>query len=97
MSVVSGGPSEASGVRAGTRQTTILLGMDMDGLEYLRSGGDLVTAIDDKPVTTFDDLLVYLESHKLPGERVRLTVIRSGDEERAITVVLGQRPRRAPQ
>jgi S1-C subfamily serine protease len=97
MSVVSGGPSEAAGVRAGTRQTTIPLGMDMDGLEYLRSGGDLVTAIDDEPVTTFDDLLVYLESHKSPGERVSLTVIRSGNEQRAITVVLGQRPRRAPQ
>jgi S1-C subfamily serine protease len=97
MSVVSGGPSEASGVRAGTRQTTILIGMDTDGLEYLRSGGDLVTAIDDQPVTTFDDLLVYLESDKSPGERVSLTVVRSGNEQRKITVVLGQRPRRAPQ
>jgi S1-C subfamily serine protease len=97
INVVSGGPSEASGVRAGTRQTTILMGMDKDGLEYLRSGGDLVTAIDDQPVTTFDDLLVYLESDKSPGERVSLTVVRSGNEQRKITVVLGQRPRRAPQ
>jgi S1-C subfamily serine protease len=84
-------------MRAGTGKTTILLGMDTDGLEYLRSGGDLVTAIDDEPVATFDDLLVYLESFKSPGERVNLTVIRSGNEERTITVVLGQRPRRAPQ
>jgi 2-alkenal reductase len=97
LEVVRGGPSESAGLRAGTTLTKIVLGVGMSGLEYLRGGGDLVTAIDDKPVTTFDDLLVYLESYKSPGERVSLTVLRAGNNQKIITVVLGQRPRRAPQ
>jgi len=97
MDVIKGGPSAAAGLRAGTIETKILLGVNTNGLEYLRSGGDLVISIDSKPVTTFDDLLMYLESFKSPGDRVSLTVIRSGDEQKTITVVLGQRPRRAPQ
>jgi S1-C subfamily serine protease len=97
IAVVKGGPSEAAGLRAGTTLTKILLGVGTDGLEYLRSGGDLIIAIDDEPVTTFDDLLVYLESRKSPGERVSLTVLRGDNDQQTITVVLGQRPVRAPQ
>jgi 2-alkenal reductase len=97
LDVVRGGPSDAAGLRAGNAQTKILLGIGTDGLEYLRSGGDLVIAIDEEPVTTFDDLLVYLESYMSPGERVSLTVLRAGNTQKTITVVLGQRPRRAPQ
>jgi serine protease Do len=97
LEVVKGGPSESAGLRAGTTVTKILLGVGVDGLEYLRSGGDLVTAIDNQPVTTFDDLLVYLESYMSPGDRVNLTVLRDGNNQKTITVVLGQRPGRAPQ
>jgi S1-C subfamily serine protease len=97
LSVIEGGPSEAAGLRSGTALTNILLGISGNGLEYLRSGGDLVTAIDSEPVTTFDDLLVYLESYKSPGESVDLTVLRRGDNQQTITVVLGQRPTQAPQ
>jgi S1-C subfamily serine protease len=97
VEVIQGGPSDAAGLRAGATETKILLGVDQSGLEYLRSGGDLVTAIDGKPVTTFDDLLVYLESFKSPGDRVNLTVLRSSNEQRTITVVLGRRPNRTLQ
>jgi S1-C subfamily serine protease len=97
IAVVKDGPSEAAGLRAGTTLTKILLGVGADGLEYLRSGGDLVIAIDNEPVTTFDDLLVYLESYKSPGESVSLTVLRRGSDQQTITVLLGQRPVRAPQ
>jgi 2-alkenal reductase len=97
LEVVKGGPSEAAGLRAGTSLTKIVLGVGMDGLEYLRSGGDLVIAIDDEPVMTFDDLLVYLESRMSPGDRVSLTVLRAGNDEKTLTVVLGERPRLAPQ
>jgi S1-C subfamily serine protease len=95
--VIKGGPSDAAGLRAGTAETRILLGVGQNGLEYLRSGSDLVTAIDDKPVTTFDDLLVYLESFKSPGDRVSLTILRDGNDQKTLTVVLGQRPRRVSQ
>jgi S1-C subfamily serine protease len=97
VEVIRGGPSDAAGLRAGSTETKILLGVNQNGLEYLRSGGDLVTAIDEKPVTTFDDLLVYLESFKAPGDRVNLTVLRNSNEQKTITVVLGQRPQRTLQ
>ncbi len=94
LSVVSNGPSARAGVRAGTTPTRIALGVGSGGIEYLTSGGDLIVAIDDTPVTTFDDLLVYLESYKSPGDTVTLKVLRSKDREETITVVLGQRPQR---
>jgi S1-C subfamily serine protease len=97
LQVIDGGPSDAAGLRAGTTQTNILLGVGQDGLQYLPSGGDLVTAIDDTPVTTFDDLLVYLESFRSPGDPVSLTVLRNGNQQVTITVVLGQRPHRTLQ
>jgi 2-alkenal reductase len=95
--VIKGGPSDAAGLRAGTVETRILLGVGRNGLEYLRRGSDLVTAIDEKPVTTFDDLLVYLESFKSPGDRVSLTVLRDGSDQKTLTIMLGQRPRRISQ
>jgi S1-C subfamily serine protease len=98
LEVIKGGPSDSAGLQqAGAKETKIPLGVGPSGLEYLRTGGDLITAIDDTPVTTFDDLLVYLESFKAPGDSVRLTVLRSGAQSTTITVVLGQRPRRALQ
>ncbi len=92
MTVVSGGPSARGGVRAGSQNTDVLLGMDMNGPVYLPSGGDLIVAIDDQPVKTFDDLLIYLESYKSPGEQVTLTVLRSTGEQR-LQITLGERPR----
>lgn len=92
MEVVSGGPSERGGVRAGSRNTDVVLGMDMNGPVYLPGGGDLIIAIDNQPVKTFDDLLIYLESYKSPGEQVTLTVLRSSGEEQ-VQVTLGERPR----
>lgn len=94
MSVTAGGPAERAGVRAGRTDTDVLLGVGPDGPIYLQKGGDLIIAIDDQPVTGFDDLLVYLESYKSPGDQVRLTVLRTGGEQLALTVKLGERPSR---
>ncbi len=92
MTVAEGGPAARGGLRAGAGNTDILLGVDMSGPIYLPSGGDLITAIDDQPVKRFDDLLIYLESSKSPGEQVTLTVLRSTGEKQ-VQVTLGERPR----
>ena len=78
-----GGPADKAGLKAGTQQTSI------DGL---LAGGDLVIAIDGRPVKTFDDLLRYLINSKSPGDTVVLTVLR-GEETLDITVTLDKRPR----
>ena len=93
MTVVSGGPSEKAGVRGASKDTKIVLDVGQQGPIYLQSGGDLITAIDGQKVTTFDDLLIYLERNKSPGDQVKLTVLRA-DGQKTLTVTLGERPSR---
>jgi 2-alkenal reductase len=68
--------------------------MGPDGLEYLPSGGDLIVSIDGQPISTFEDILIYLESFKAPGETVTLTARQADGSSREVTVTLGARPRR---
>ena len=51
-------------------------------------GGDLITAIDGKPVRTVDELLTEVEAHA-PGEVALLTVVREG-RKRDVKVKLGR-------
>ena len=93
ITVRGDGPSGRSGLRGGEKATTIVNGMGMKGPVYLPGGGDLIISIDDQVVKTFDDVLVYLESFKSPGETVTLTVLRPGKGELKLPVTLGERPR----
>lgn len=81
-SVVSGGPAEEAGVRAGTTPSSVT---------GLNKGGDLIVAMDGKPVRTFDDLLSYLVTNKAPGDTLVLTVVRDG-ERIDLTLTLTARP-----
>jgi S1-C subfamily serine protease len=97
MGVVRGGPADTAGLQPGTADSTILLGIDSFGRPaYLQRGGDLITAIDGQPLTGMSDLLIYLEEHTSPGQKVQLTVLQAGGQSRTLTVVLGQRPNQAP-
>ena len=58
-----------------------------------RIGGDLITAINEQPVTKFDDILYYLSSNTSPGDVVTLTILRNG-ELRTVDVTLAARPSR---
>ncbi len=82
-SVVRGGPADKAGIQAGTQPTSI---------GGLLAGGDLIIAIDGKPIQTFDDLLRYLINHKSPGDTVTFTVLR-GEKQLDIEVTLDKRPR----
>lgn len=82
VAVVEGGPADEAGIIPGTIPTR---------LEYLPAGGDLITAIDGKPVTTFDEMLSYLITNKSPNDSVVLTVLRDG-QSIDVTITLGERP-----
>lgn len=83
--VVPGGPSETAGVKGGSTVQTL-----DDGSE-IRTGGDIVTAIDDVAVVRFEDLVSYLVTKAEPGKAVTLTVERDGKPV-AVEVTLGERP-----
>lgn len=96
MDLISGGPSASAGLRAGTKDTNVILGATNTGPVYLQSGGDLIIGIDNQKVSTFDDILIYLESFKAPGDEVKLIVLRASEGQKMVTVKLGARPNRLP-
>lgn len=58
--------------------------------QEIRVGGDVITAIDDQPVTDFEDLVAYLARYTEVGDTVMLTLIRDGDPEE-VEVILAAR------
>jgi len=97
LSTIANSPAAEAGLRSGTRDTDIVLGLTTSGVaEYLRRGGDLITAIDGRTVKGFDDILIYLESFKGPGDTVTLTVTRADGSTQELGVTLAERPRLRP-
>jgi 2-alkenal reductase len=80
--VVSGGPADEAGLIGGSQPTNI---------SGLLAGGDLIIAVDGRPVRVFGDLLGYLMENKSPGDSLVLTIIRD-NEQKEVTVILGKRP-----
>jgi S1-C subfamily serine protease len=69
----SGGAAEKAGVRA-ANQRLRTYGDD------LLVGGDILIAIDGKPIATRDAMIIYLENNKRPSDMVTLTLLRDGKE-----------------
>lgn len=82
--VVSSGPADQAGLRGGIREENI------DGV-VLKIGGDVIIGVDGLTVKVFNDLVVYLERNKRPGDTVTFTIIRD-KSVMEIDVVLGERP-----
>ena len=79
------GPAEQAGLAGSDRTETT-----DDG--NFPVGGDIITAVNDSPITGMDDLIIYLLENTLPGDAVAMTVIRDGGETTIIRVTLGERP-----
>ncbi|MGA8872075.1 MAG: trypsin-like peptidase domain-containing protein [Candidatus Acidiferrales bacterium] len=79
--VEPGGPAAQAGLRGGDR-------IVLAGLQQLRIGGDIVVAINGKPVTSQTDLNLLL-NREWPGDTVTLTVVRNG-KKIDIRVKLGE-------
>ena len=84
IEVTEDGPADKAGLQ-GSDETITRNGA------VLQVGGDVIVAIDEQPVHTMDDLIVYLVEETRPGQRATLTVLRGG-EERTVRVTLGERP-----
>jgi len=82
--VTSDSPADDAGLRGGN-QTVVI-----DGGE-LKIGGDVIVGIDGLNVRTLNDLVVYTERNKHPGDTVGLTIIRD-NQEITKSLTLGERP-----
>jgi 2-alkenal reductase len=89
IEVTPDGPADKAGLHGSDRQVKI---EDQD----VRVGGDVITAIDGKPVNDFEDVVGYLVGSTKVGQEVSLTVLRQG-QDRQINVTLGGRPQREGQ
>lgn len=84
MTVVEGGPADRAGLRAGQRNKTI------KGVKY-RLGGDIIVAMNDTEISGIDQIHNYLAQRTRPGDRIMITVIRDGEEEK-LPLTLESRP-----
>lgn len=71
--VVAGGPAERAGLQGGALEVII------DGHAYFL-GGDIITNINDKPVTTPQQLDVILRTLKV-GDQVTMSLVRNGKRQ----------------
>ena len=79
-SIIKNGSADKSGIKGSTA--------DQYGQKH---GGDIITSVDGKNITRFDDLVSYLEQNKSLGNNITLTVYRDGKYAQ-INVVLAGRP-----
>jgi S1-C subfamily serine protease len=81
--IVDDSPADDAGLKGSSDQTTFQL-------QQVKTGGDLVVAVEGKPVLQNNDLSELIATHK-PGDKVTLEVIRDGDRNE-VEVTLGSRP-----
>ncbi len=92
IEVIPESPADKAGLRGSDRVALI-------GGAEVPVGGDVIVAIDDQQVETFDDLVTYLARYTEVGQTVTLTVLRDGEEVQ-VELTLAARPsakRREPQ
>lgn len=81
--VVSGSPASKAGLKGSTGSTVV------NGQPYA-TGGDVITAVDGRPVESADALQTEIAGRK-PGTKVTLTIVHGGSTKQ-VTVTLGSRP-----
>ena len=84
VEVAAGGPADKAGIRGG------YIIENIDGRE-IALGGDIIIGIDNRTVTSLENILTYLSNEKQAGDMALLNVIRDGRSSQ-INVTLGEIP-----
>ena len=84
QTVQPGSPAAAAGLKPSTDQKVI-------GGETYAIGGDIIVAVDGKPVESITELQSAIQEHRA-GDVVKLTVARSGGQKAELSVTLGAQP-----
>ena len=82
--VYKGSPGAQAGLRGSSRPADVL------GYQDLKSGGDVIVAIDGKPVRSADDVVRIVSFELRPGAVATFTVVRGG-QRKVVAVTLGHR------
>ena len=90
QSVTPGGPAAKAGVKGGSGNATVNVGG-----QRIQAGGDVIVAIDGKPVNSMTDVINDINT-KQPGDSVQLSLV-NGSQKRTVTVTLGNRPANVKQ
>jgi S1-C subfamily serine protease len=85
VEIYDGSPAAEAGLRGGQERVRL-------GSTILLVGGDILTAIDDQPITSDRDLARYLDTETGVGQTVQVTIWRDG-EQMTVPVTLDERPR----
>jgi putative serine protease PepD len=86
VDVDAGGPAEAAGLRGGER----LVAVPGQPGRVVAAGGDVITELDGRDVTSTDDLVDCVQAHR-PGDRMPVTYVREREAQRTV-IVVGVRP-----
>ncbi len=87
QSVEANSPAEQAGLKAGDLQATLSGSSSNDSVVL---GGDIITKVDGKAITTSEQLSQLVTSHK-PGDKVKVEIVRKKDTK-TLTVTLAKRP-----
>ena len=79
--VVPGGPADKAGIHSAT--------MSQDSQQI--KSADIITSVDGQPVKRIEDVIFYIEEHKVVGDTVHFTVLRDGQHV-DVQVTLQARP-----
>jgi S1-C subfamily serine protease len=80
------GPGSAAGLRGSSKSVDVL------GYSSLKTGGDVIVAIDGKPVRSADDVVRIVSFELRPGAVATFTIVR-GTMRKTVAVTLGDRDR----
>ena len=89
VEIVAGGPADKAGIRGGYKIDNI------NGRD-IALGGDIIVAIDNRTVTTLENVLTYISNEKQAGETALLNILRDGRSSQ-VSVTLGEMPQSALQ
>jgi S1-C subfamily serine protease len=87
QSVEADSPADLAGLKAGDLQATLSGGSSNDSVVL---GGDIITKVDGKTITSSEQLSQLVTSHK-PGDKVKVEIVRKKDTK-TLTVTLAKRP-----
>jgi S1-C subfamily serine protease len=84
QTITAGGPAAKAGLRGGRTPVPVA------GSQPVALGGDIILAVDGKPVMTMDQVAAAVAAKK-PGDGMTLQIVRGGKKQ-LVTVTLGTRP-----